>query len=328
MNLLKIISFIAIVGLAAPNSTVNAETVYPSNPIKMVVGFPPGGGADLIARVVADRLGAKLGKAIVVLNKPGAGSSLGTSFVAKAPADGYTLLFATSSFTINPSLYASVEYDPVKDFIPISSLGTAPFCIVVKSDSPIISFAKLLAAAKAKPGSLTYGSGGIGSVGNLAAELIKSKTASNIVHVPYKGLSPAIAGLLGGDVDMVFSDLAIALPFIKSGKLRPLVVTSAARLPWLPDVPTVAESAIPGYEVVLWNGLFVPAGTPQEVVSRLNLAVRAIFSTADAALTERYTMLGELPPVNEDQKAFETFVKSDVTTWKKTITDAHITPSE
>lgn len=211
----------------------------------MIVGFPPAGGADLIARIVADRLSTAFEKPVVVINKPGAGSSVGTAFVAKEAADGYTALLATSSFTINPNLYAEVNYDPIKDFAPIAAVGNSPFGIVVRASGPINSFADLIEAAKQKPGALTYSSGGIGSMGNLAAELLKSRTGINILHVPYKGLQPAITGLLSGDVDMTFSDMATALPFIKAGSVRALAVTPATRLPWIPDVPTISESAFP-----------------------------------------------------------------------------------
>lgn len=304
-----------------------AETVYPTETIRVIVGFPPAGGADLIARIVSDRLSAAFKKSVVVINKPGAGSSVAAALVAKEAPDGYTALLATSSFTINPNLYASVNYDPIKDFIPIAPAGNSPFGIVVKADSPIDSFAKLIETAKKKPGALSYSSGGIGSMGNLAAELLKSRTGINLMHVPYKGLAPAIDGLLAGDVDMTFSDMATSLPFIKAGTLRVLAVTPSTRLPWVPDAPTIAELGVPGYNIQLWNGVLVPVGTPVDVVDKLHRAIMDIYKKPDATLAARYDTIGETLPAVESQEEFEKFIGDDLSLWKKTITDAHITAS-
>lgn len=324
MRLFQAARFVLVFALVAMGWAAFAETGYPTQPIRMIVGFPPAGGADLIARLVADKLGTEFDKPVIVINKPGAGSSVGTAFVAREPADGYTTLLATSSFTINPNLYANANYDPIKDFAPIAAVGNSPFGIIVRADSPIDTFAKLVAGAKANPAVLTYSSGGIGSMGNLAAELLKSRTGINIVHVPYKGLQPAVAGLLSGDVDMTFSDMATALPFIKAGSVKPLAVTPASRLPWIPDVPTIAESGVPGYNVVLWNGVFVPAATPQDIIDRLYTGIVNAYKAPDKALTDRYYTIGETLPKIQSREAFEAFVKSDLQLWKTTIADAHI----
>jgi tripartite-type tricarboxylate transporter receptor subunit TctC len=327
MSILKILRCLFALALALGCIAARAESTYPTEPIRMIVGFPPAGGADLIARIVSDRLSTAFSKPVVVINKPGAGSSVAAAFVAKEAPDGYTALLATSSFTINPNLYASVNYDPIKDFIPIAAVGNSPFGIVVKADSPIDSFATLIETAKKKPGALSYSSGGIGSMGNLAAELLKSRTGINIMHVPYKGLAPAIEGLMSGDVDMTFSDMATSLPFIKAGTLRVLAVTPSTRLPWVPNAPTISESGVPGYNAVLWNGVFVPAATPAAVVDRLYNAIVDIYKNPDATLAARYDTIGETLPGIQSREAFQTFVGSDLALWKKTIADAHITAS-
>jgi tripartite-type tricarboxylate transporter receptor subunit TctC len=324
LGLLRCILVLATVAACIP---ALAEGDYPTGAVRMIVGFPPAGGADLIARIVSDRLSTAFNKPVVVINKPGAGSSLAAAFVAKEAPDGYTALLATSSFTINPNLYANVNYDPIKDFIPIAAAGNSPFGIVVKAGSPIDTFPTLIEMAKKKPGALSYSSGGIGSMGNLAAELLKSRTGINLMHVPYKGLAPAIDGLLAGDVDMTFSDMATSLPFIKAGTLRVLAVTPSARLPWVPDAPTIAESGVQGYNIQLWNGVLVPVGTPADVVEKLHTAIVSIYEKPDAALIARYDTIGETLPAVESRETFEKFIGDDLALWKKTISDAHITAS-
>ncbi|HEX4411432.1 MAG TPA: tripartite tricarboxylate transporter substrate-binding protein [Xanthobacteraceae bacterium] len=327
MQNLRLVRFVLALAAAGACIPAHAESDYPTETVRMIVGFPPAGGADLIARIVSDRLSAAFKKPVVVINRPGAGSSVAAAFVAKEAADGYTVLLATSSFTINPNLYTSVNYDPIKDFIPIAAAGNSPFGIVVKADSPIDSFAKLIQTAKEKPTALSYSSGGIGSMGNLAAELLKSRTGINLMHVPYKGLAPAIDGLLAGDVDMTFSDMASSLPFIKAGTLRVLAVTPSTRLPWVPSAPTIAESGVEGYNIQLWNGILVPAGTPADIVNKLHSAIVDIFKNPDPTLMARYDTIGETLPAVESRQAFEKFIGDDLVLWKKTISDAHITAS-
>ena len=316
--------FLMAIGLMMCSPVIATGQPYPNKPIRMIVGFPPGGGADLIGRVIADQLSQKLKTQVIVVNTSGAGSSIAASAAAAAAPDGYTILLATSSFTINPNIYKYVNYDPIKDFIPIAPVGNSPFYIVVRSSSPIDSIEKLIASAKDRPDALTYSSGGNGSVGNLAAELLKSRAGINIVHIPYRGLAPAIAALMGGTVDMTMSDLATSLSSIRSGRLKAIGVTTAARVRWLPEVPTVSESGVAGYQVVLWYGLFVPAAVPKEVVDKLYAAVVSVFKFPDKSLTDRYNALGDVLPSIQSREIFAAFVKSDLDFWQKTINDAGI----
>lgn len=314
-------SFLSIAFLALCAGSASAQD-YPQKPIRMIVGFPPGGGADLIGRVVADQLSNKLGTSIVVENIAGAASSIAVATAAKAPNDGYTVLFATSSFTINPNLYKKVNYDPIKDFIPIGQLGNSPFCIVVQPSSPFDGTSELIAAAKARPGALRYSTGGNGSVGHLAGELFKSMAKVDIQHIPYKGLAPALAGLLGGQVDMTMSDLASSLGHVRSGRLKVVGVTTKERVSWLPNVPSIAEAGVQGYEVVLWNGLFVPQGAPKSVVDKLHTTVVNIFKSPDKALTDRFNALGVILPPIETQEQFAAFVKKDLAFWSKVVKES------
>jgi len=304
-------------------SPVSAQT-YPNRPIRLVVGFPPGGGADLIARVFADQLGQKLNTPVIVVNMPGAGSGIGAAYVAKAASDGYTLFMSTSSLTINPSIYRSVNYDPIKDFVPIAKIGTSPFYVVVDANSKFKTLGQVLDAAKSRPGQLTYASGGVGSVGNLAAELLKSQAGVDFLHVPFKGLAPAVNALLGGTVDMSFSDLAPSIGLIKAGKLRALATTGPSRSQWLPDVPAVAESGLPSYSVELWYGLFAPAGTPDQVVQALHRNANALLTSPSEALKDRYNTLGVNIAKPGSQEEFSKFVRADVALWRGIVTKAGI----
>jgi tripartite-type tricarboxylate transporter receptor subunit TctC len=247
-------------------------------------------------------------------------------FAAKAPNDGYTLLFATSSFAINPHLYKKVNYDPTNDFVPVAQVGNSPFAIVVQQSSPFNSVSDLLTAAKAQPGALRYSSGGNGSVGHLAGEVFKSMTKADIQHIPYKGLASALGGLLGGQVELTMSDLASSSGYVRNGRLKILGVTTKDRVTWFPNVPSIAESGVPGYEVVLWNGLFLPRGAPKSVVDRLHAAVVNIFKTADKALTERFNTLGVIPPPIESQETFAAFVKDELAFWSRAVkqSGAHV----
>lgn len=320
----RTMKILVAIGLMICSPVIATGQTYPDKPIRMIVGFPPGGGADLVGRVIADQLGKKLNTPVIVINTPGAGSSIAASVAAKAAPDGYTILLATSSFTINPNIYKNVNYDPVKDFIPIAPVGNSPFYIVVRSSSPINSIKKLTTLARDRPGTLTYSSGGVGSVGNLAMELFKSRAQINILHIPYKGLAPAITALMGGTVDITMSDLATSLSAIRSGRLKAIAVTSNARAKWLPDVPTIAESGINEYQVVLWYGLFVPKGVPSEVLDKLYAAVVSIFKSPAKSLTDKYNALGDTLPSIESRETFAAFVKSDLHLWAKVVNDAKI----
>jgi tripartite-type tricarboxylate transporter receptor subunit TctC len=267
----------AAIGLAFFVSAAVAQD-YPAKPIKLIVPFPPGGGTDISARTLANKLSESAKWTIVVENKPGAGGNLGVEQAVRSHADGYTLVIGqTSNLAINPSLYAKLPYDPLKDLSPVALIVSAPVVLVVSADSPYRSLADLLAAAKSAP--VTYASPGNGTVSHLAGELLQRASGAKLTHVPYKGAAQAMTDTLGGQVQSFMSSVPSALSHIKSGRLRALAVTSAQRSPELPSVPTVAESGYPGFEASTWYGLLAPAGTPAGVIARLNAEVnRALAS--------------------------------------------------
>ncbi|HWI38411.1 MAG TPA: tripartite tricarboxylate transporter substrate binding protein [Burkholderiales bacterium] len=257
--------FLAAAIIAAP---AFAQT-YPSKPVRFVVPYAAGGATDLIARVIGERLSAHLGQPFVIDNRPGAATLLGAQLVAKAEPDGYTLLMATSTtLAINASLYKNLPYDPVKDFAPISLAIQHPFVLLVDPKLPVHNVKELVALAKSKPGQLAYASGGSGSFPHLAMALFQSMTGIDVIHVPYKGSAPALTDLMGGQVAMIFDNTA--LTYVKSGKIRALAVTTKDRLSVMPDVPTLQEAGVPGYELAAWQGVIAPAGTPRPVVDKLN----------------------------------------------------------
>ena len=298
---------------------------YPAKPISYVVAFPPGGTSDILARLIADKLGPALGTTIVVENKAGAGGSVGTEQVSRAPADGYTLLGGTiSSHAINLHLYPKLGYDPVGSFMPVSLIGTNPLVLVVRADSPYKTLADLVAAAQAgKP--ITAGSAGNGTSQHMALELFKFKLGGQgLTHIPYKGSGPALQDTIGGQVDILFDTTVAAQQQIDGGRLRALAVTSAKRLATMPNVPTIAESAIPGFEVVSWQAIFVPANTPAAIVSRLNSEIGRILASTE--MQERLAKLGMLSqPMTPDQ--VQAFQKAEIAKWGEVIKAAHITLS-
>ena len=246
---------------------------WPDHPVRWVVPFPPGGAMDVIARTLGDKAGRALGQSFVVENRPGAGGNIGAEAVARSPADGYTIMITSIGMATNKALYSRLGYDPVKDFAPVSLLAVVPNVLVVRADSPAKSVKDVLDMARKSPGKLTYASAGNGTSIHLAGEVFASSAGLNILHVPYKGSGPAITDLLGGQVDMMFDSITSAGPHIKAGKLRALGVTSAKRSAALPDVPTIAEAGVPGYEVSPWFAVFAPAGTPAPIVARLQTAL-------------------------------------------------------
>src|SRR5882757_5503626 len=244
---------------------------YPSRPIRLVVPYAPGGGADSVARIVARRVSENVGQPIVIDNRGGAGSILGTDIVAKAEPYGYTLLLGQSGpISINPAVYKTLPYDPVKDFAPVTMTTAYPYILVVNARLPVQSLQEFVALGKAKPGSMNYGSTGIGAANHLVAELFNSKAGLKMTHIPYRGTALAVTDLLGGQLSMVFGDPISVLPHIKSGKLRALAVTSLQRSPVAPEVPTVAESGYPGFEALAWHGILAPARTPPAIIKKLN----------------------------------------------------------
>ncbi|MFM8865450.1 MAG: tripartite tricarboxylate transporter substrate binding protein [Limnohabitans sp.] len=276
--------------LAALSALAPAQEAFPNKPIRIVVPYSAGGPADLLARGVAEKLGPRLGQPVVVENKPGAGGHTGAEQVARGTADGYTLVLATIAHNGAVKLYPSLRYDPMKELKPVILLAEAPSILIVKQELPARSVQELLALARAQPGKLTYGSAGNGSAMHMAAELFRYLTKVDYTHVPYRGGAPAMADLMGGQIDMLFESLGTAHPQLKSGKLRALAVTGTSRSPSLPDVPTVAEAGVPGYASVPWYTLSVPSATPAPVVNRLNAELNAVLKDKD--LMQRWEALG------------------------------------
>jgi len=266
----------AIVSLASP-----AHAEFPDHTIRIVVPYTPGGFNDTLGRIVAQKFTDDWGVSAVVENRPGGGTLIGTDFVAKAPPDGYTLLVVAFPFAVNPTLYAKLPYDTVKDFAPLILAGQSANILVVNNDVPVKSVKELIDAAKAKPGAISYGSTGSGSSNHLSMELFRLMTGTSLIHVPYKGSAPMVADLLGGHVQVAFDNVPNVISQIKAGKLRGLAVTSPGRDPSIPELPTVAEAGVPGYEVGVWFGIVAPAATPPDVLARLNAELDKILAMPD-----------------------------------------------
>lgn len=270
---------VAAVLVAAP---VAIAQTYPAKPVKLVVPFPPGGSLDLTGRLLAQKLTEAWGQPVVVENKPGAGGNIGADLVAKSPPDGYTILLgALSTHAVNPSLYAKMPYDAAKDFAPITLIAITPNVLVVNAAAPVNNVREFIAYARANPGKLSFGSGSSGSAGHLAGELFKVETGTDAVHIPFKGGAPATQALLSGDTQFMFDNLANAMAQVKAGKLKALAVTTAKRSPLVPDLPTMAEAGLPGFDIATWYGLFAPAGTPPAIVAKWNVDVTKILNTPD-----------------------------------------------
>ena len=301
-----------------------AQDKWPSKPITWIVPFPAGGTTDVLARLIGQKLGAVLGTTVIVDNKGGAGGSVGSEMAARAAPDGYTILGGTiSSHAINVSLYPKLGYDPVTSFMPITLIGTNPVVLVVNQASPYHSLQDVVAAGKAKK-ALSSASAGAGTSQHLALELLKAKTGADITHIPYKGSGPAIQDVIGGQVDMMFDTTVVAGPHIESGKLRALAVTSAKRLPSLPNVPTVAESGLTGlgdYEVISWQAIFAPAGTPRAIVDRLHAEIAKILKEPE--IQERLLKLG-MQGADMTTAEIGAFQKAEVAKWAAVIKSANI----
>jgi tripartite-type tricarboxylate transporter receptor subunit TctC len=298
-----------------------AAQSYPAKPIRFVVPFPPGGPLDIMARGVGQKLQDAWGQPVVVENRPGAGGGIGAELVAKSPADGYTLLMgAVSTHAINPSLYPKIGYDPRKDFVPVALVAQVPNILVVHPSLPVQSVQDLIAYAKAKPGSLSFGSGSTGSTGHLAGELFKTMAGVDMAHIPYKGGAPAMQDLLAGQTQLMFDNLANALGQVKAGKLRAVAVTTAQRAPAAPDLPTIAESGLPGFDLTTWFGVFAPAGTPPEIVAKLNAEI--VKALASKELTERLAAMGTAPPENNTPERFASFVRSEAAKYAKVVRES------
>ena len=299
-------------------AATGAAAQYPSKPIHIIVPSAPGDGSDLTARLISDKLSTALGQPVIVENKLGAGGVVGTEFAARQPADGYTLIMANAgSHAINAALYSKLSYDPAKDFTAVALVAVSPNMMSINPSLPVKTVGEFIAYAKAHPGEINYASGGNGSSAHLSAELFKSMTGIQMNHVPYKGSTPALTDLIGGQVQVMIGNLPPMLPHVKAGKLRALAVTTLKRYPGLSDIPTVAESGLAGFETVAWFGLFAPAGTPKEIVARLNREVNTIAAQPDTR--ERLLALGMEPALGspEDYTARQL---ADIAKWNKVVT--------
>ncbi|WP_280190969.1 tripartite tricarboxylate transporter substrate binding protein [Delftia sp. PS-11] len=298
-----------------------AHAAFPERPITMVVPYAPGGGADAAARLLATRMGTRLGTSVIVDNRPGASGTIGASQVAKARADGYTVLYDATPHSINPHLFAKLPYAR-NALQPLSLVLLMPNVIVVKPDSPIRNVADLAARAKAAPGKINFASGGSGTVQRLAAELFRQRLSLDIVHVPYKSGGPAISDVMGGQVDFMFGTMAATYPLVTGGKLRALAIAAPERSARLPDVPTVSETVIPGYEAYEWNGVFLPAGTPEPVAQQLREAL--VEALKEPEVRQRLSDLGA-QPVGSTPADFATFLKKEDAKWGEVVRKGAIT---
>lgn len=316
------LAVIAVAAIAALSMTPALSQSYPTKPVKLVVPYPPGGSADILGRAIGQKLADQIGQPVVVENRPGAGTAVGSEFVARSAADGYTLLLGTvSSHAMNPALSGKLGYDPVKDFSPIVPVATIPFVLVVHPSVPAQSVKEFVEYAKSRPGKVNYSSAGTGTSNHLAGELFNLSAGVGMTHVPYKGSAPALQDLIAGHVQAMFDLVSTALPRVRAGAVKAIAVTSGARVPSLPDVPTLKESGYPDYEVTAWFGLFAPAGTPPEIVDRLNAeAGKAI---ASAELKEKLGALG-METMQGSPQTFAKLVTSDLDKWQGVVKSAKI----
>ena len=308
--------------LFASTAFVHAQD-YPSRPLRLIVPTAPGGGTDFTGRLVAAKLSESLGQQVVVENRGGGGGSVGADNAAKSTPDGYTLLLGSiATHAVNPALYKKLPYDHLKDFAPVSLIGTVPNAMVVHPSVPVKSMQEFIAYAKANPGKINYGSSGVGSPPHLSMEVLRSMTGINLVHVPYKGAGPALADLLGGQMQAMCTSLAGLINFIKSGRVRALGVTTAKRNPQLPDVPTIVESGIPGYEVTIWYAVFAPVATPKAIVQKLNTEMVKALNSPE--MKERMALQG-MDPAPSTPAELTTFVKIETAKWAKAAKDSGAT---
>jgi tripartite-type tricarboxylate transporter receptor subunit TctC len=320
-----VLTLLAAVSAIAALASAHAQQIesnWPSKPLRWIVPFPPGGAMDAIARTLGDKASRTLGQAVVIENKPGAGGNIGADFVAKQPADGYTLMITSIGMATNKPLYGKLSYDPAKDFAPVSLLAVVPNVLVTNSTLPNVrTVADLIAAAKKEPGKLTYASAGNGTSIHLAGETFNSLAKVDVLHVPYKGSGPAVSDLLGGQVNLMFDSITSAKPHIASGKLRALGVTTAKRSAALPDVPTIAEAGLPGYEVAPWFAVFMPAGTPKPIIDRMHAALIEAMKQPD--VRARFQTIGAEPIGSTPEELGEHLARESAR-WSKLISERGI----
>ncbi len=318
-DILTLIAFLSLTMLSISSTAVHAA--YPDRPVKIIVPFAPGGGTDLIARVLADFMTKNIGQPVIIENKPGAGTIVGTAAAAGSAADGYTLVMATFAHAVNPSINSKLPYDTFKAFAPVALVARSFNVVVVNPKLPFKTLQDVIAYAKANPGKLNYGSFGIGTSAHLAGELFKNMAHVDLSHVPYKGAAPAITDLLGGQIELMFTTVASVASYIEGGQLRALAVTSAQRSPAFPDLPTISETGVPGYAAESWYGLYAPVGVPPEAVARLNASVASAIRSGTFKQLEAREGLTFVPGAPED---FDRYVRGEAARWHDLITTAHI----
>ena len=311
---------ILLVAVLAVAAGLAQSQQYPTKPVRIIAPFAPGGGTDFIARLIAQKLTERLGHQVIVENKPGAGGNLGAEFAVKSAPDRYTLLLVAGSYTVNPSLY-KLSFDPVNDITPVIQLSQGPFVVAVHPSVPANNLKELIELARRQPDKLSYASAGSGSITHLASELFLDMAKIKIVHIPYKGTGPALNDTIAGSTQLIFGSVSTTLQFIKSGRLRGLAVTTPRRISALPDLPTVAEAGVPGYEVVLWHGLVAPKGVPRPIVDRLNREANEVLKAKD---------MGDLlatdgvAPAGGTPEQFRAVIKADIGRWRGVVKQANI----
>lgn len=307
--------------ISCGQGTAGSAATYPSKPVRVTVGFAPGGGVDILARSVSQKLTETLGRTFVVENRPGAGGTTAYAALAKAPADGYSLLAISTSYTMSSALYPNLPYDPVRDFAPITLMGTAPYSIATHPSLPVKTVADLIALARAKPGVLNFASGGLGSAGHMTGELFKSMARIHMTYIPYKGGELALVDLIAGQVHVVFTALVTTLPHFRTGRVRVLAVTGTKRHHSLPQIPTVTESGLPGYEPVSWYGWLAPAGTPTAIVDKLNQEISGLIRLPD--VQERFARDGA-EPVSSTPSELGERIASELARWRKVVKESKL----
>ena len=319
MNNSKLLALVAAAFLAVPSLTP-AQT-FPTKPVRIIVPFPPGGGTDVVSRLLGQKLGEAWGQQVVIDNRPGASMMIGHELGAKAPPDGYTLIMSSNNHTINPSVYKKIPYDTVKDFAPVTLVGNSPLVLVVHPTLPVKRTKELIALAKSRKGELTYASSGSGGPLHMAGELFKLRAGVDMTHVPYKGSGPAETDLVGGHVQVLFAGPVSASPYIKAGRMKPLAVTSLKRSIAFPNLPTIAEEVLPGYEAGIWWGVLAPAATPRDVVNKLHADFVKVLAMPD---TKQRMLSQGGEPVGSTPEQFQKMIVTEIAQWAKVVKAAGI----
>jgi tripartite-type tricarboxylate transporter receptor subunit TctC len=315
------VRLIALVLCSLFVAAAGAQDAYPSRPVRFILPFPPGGGTDILGRLIAERLSANLGQPVVTENRGGAGGNVGAEAAAHSAPDGYTIVLVAPSLAISPSLYSKLNYDPVKDLTPVSLVATVPNVMITNTSVEAQTLKEFIALARSKPGKMNFGSGGSGTSNHLAGELFNIVTGAKLVHVPYKGVNLAMQGVLAGEIHLVFIGIPAALPHIKAGRLRALALVAPERSPALPEVPTAAEAGLKDFEVTTWYGVMTPAGTPRPIVTRLNAELGKIMHTAD--VKERLAGLAT-DPLTSTPEEFAAYLKQEIAKWGDVVRKANL----